>query len=167
MYIEYNQIRCGKSLIELDEIHWRFRDGNRSLFWWNLCRFLRPRFVHLQSRFSLLLLPRHHINITKATFGRSWKTIHEEDAGFKWRHKLDYSPQARPYRTVLWKLAEYRLRRLPFLLTQKIINNAIYLLNAKAFKYMVPSFYWPPLKSASCFRRYARIMYVDKKKKNS
>lgn len=65
-------------------------------------------------------------NITKATFGRSWKTIHEEDAGFKWRHILDYSPQTRPYRTVLWKWAEYRLGRLPFLLTQKIINNAIY-----------------------------------------
>ena len=92
------------------------------------------------SSFYILLLPRHHIKITKATFGRSWKTIQEEDAGFKWRHKLDYSPQTRPYRTVLWKWAEYRLRRLPFLLTQKTMNNAIYLLNAKAFKYMVSFF---------------------------
>ena len=71
MYIEYIHIRCGKSLIGLDEIHWRFRDGNQSLFLWNLCRFLRPRFVHLFDAFTLLLPPRHHIKITKATFGRS------------------------------------------------------------------------------------------------
>ena len=56
MYIEYIHIRCGKSLIELNEIHWRFRDGNWSLFWWNLCRFLRPRFVYLFHAFTLLYL---------------------------------------------------------------------------------------------------------------
>ena len=51
MYIEYNHIRCGKSLIELDEIHWRFRDGNQSVFWWNL------RFVHLFQAFTFSRVP--------------------------------------------------------------------------------------------------------------
>ena len=69
MYIEYNHIRCGKSLIELDEIHWRFRDGNQSVFWWNL------RFVHLFQAFIFLLLPKAVHKHLKHNQSHIWKVL--------------------------------------------------------------------------------------------